>query len=182
LNLEETDDGCIGWIEYSTDLFDESTINRMLAQFQSLLKSIAANPAQRLSEFALKGEAGKLRVQNATRIPKGDNPSERPAADAMPRSPVEKELAAIWCEVLDVPRVSRDEDLFDLGGHSLLITRIISRIRKAFQVEVPIHAFFETPTLSAIAALIESQMAARKTAGVGADQAIRRRRDLLQPA
>lgn len=182
LNLEETDDGCIGWIEYSTDLFDEATIRRMLAQFQDLLKSVAANPGQRLSEFALKAEGGKLRVQSVASVPKSKNSSERPGGGAAPRSAVEKEVAAIWCEVLGVAQVGRDDDLFDLGGHSLLITRIISRIRKAFQIEVPIHAFFETPTVSAIAALIESQMEVRKTAGVGADQAIRRRRDLLQPA
>ena len=64
-------------------------------------------------------------------------------------SPIKAELARIWSDVLGVASVGLDDNLFDLGGHSLLVTRIISRIRKAFEVEVPIHAFFETPTMGA---------------------------------
>ena len=71
-------------------------------------------------------------------------------------SNVQTQLADIWKDVLGVDEVNAGDNLFDLGGHSLLITRIISRIRKSFGVEVPIHAFFETPTLGAIAAIIEN--------------------------
>jgi len=74
-------------------------------------------------------------------------------------TPVQKDLAAIWSDVLGIQEVAVDDNLFDLGGHSLLITRIISRIRKSFNVEIPIHAFFETPTLSGIATAIETELA-----------------------
>jgi hypothetical protein len=53
-------------------------------------------------------------------------------------------VARIWSEVLGVEKVELNETIFDLGGHSLLITKIISRIHRAFEVEVP-TAFFETP-------------------------------------
>jgi acyl carrier protein len=83
----------------------------------------------------------------------------------LPTSAVEKEMARIWSDVLGVPEIGLEDNLFDLGGHSLLVTRIISRIRKAFDVEVPIHAFFETPTLGAIAKIVEK---VRNRAAVGA--------------
>ena len=60
--------------------------------------------------------------------------------------------------MLGIQDVAVDDNLFDLGGHSLLITRIISRIRKSFSVEIPIHAFFETPTLGGIATAIETEL------------------------
>jgi acyl carrier protein len=64
---------------------------------------------------------------------------------------VEEGVRRIWEEVLGREGIRPEDDLFELGGHSLLITRIISRIRRVFGVEVPIYAFFETPTLGEIA-------------------------------
>ncbi|HEY3581495.1 MAG TPA: MupA/Atu3671 family FMN-dependent luciferase-like monooxygenase, partial [Pyrinomonadaceae bacterium] len=61
-----------------------------------------------------------------------------------PRTPVEEVLAAIIAEVLQVPRVGRHDDFFALGGHSLLAMQVISRIREAFQVELPVRVLFET--------------------------------------
>ncbi|HEU4425963.1 MAG TPA: amino acid adenylation domain-containing protein [Pilimelia sp.] len=61
----------------------------------------------------------------------------------------------IWREVLREPAIGPDDDLFDLGGHSLTITQIIARIRQALRVEVPMDAFFVTPTVAGIVAAIE---------------------------
>jgi amino acid adenylation domain-containing protein len=61
----------------------------------------------------------------------------------------------IWREVLREPAIGPDDDLFDLGGHSLTITQIIARIRQALRVEVPMDAFFVTPTVAGIVSAIE---------------------------
>ncbi|HEY0097080.1 MAG TPA: amino acid adenylation domain-containing protein, partial [Archangium sp.] len=78
---------------------------------------------------------------------------EAPAAAEYiaPRTPTEEQLAAIWVEVLSVPRVGAEDNFFELGGHSLLATRVLSRMRTTFQVELPVRALFEAPTLSALA-------------------------------
>jgi len=55
-----------------------------------------------------------------------------------PRVPVEQELAAIFAEVLGIERVGVHDDFFDLGGHSLLAMQVLSRMRQAFQIEIPI--------------------------------------------
>jgi amino acid adenylation domain-containing protein len=68
-----------------------------------------------------------------------------------PRNPAEEKLVGIWTEVLKLPQVSVNDNFFELGGHSLLATQIISRIRNTFRVQLPLHSFLETPTVSDLA-------------------------------
>ena len=166
LNLEQTENGCEGWIEYASDLFDRATILRMIVDFKALLARIAADPEQKLSELTSPFAPSQNRAQSPAAtvvLVPAEIPSVRLAAvdltpsrrADLPMTPAEKELARIWSEVLGAAEIRRNDNLFDLGGHSLLVTRIISRIRTSFDVEVPIHAFFETPTLGAIADSVE---------------------------
>ncbi|HVT17886.1 MAG TPA: non-ribosomal peptide synthase/polyketide synthase [Thermoanaerobaculia bacterium] len=74
---------------------------------------------------------------------------------ASPRTPGEQMLAAIWEEVLAAGPVGREDDFFALGGHSLMATRVISRVREAFAVELPLRTLFECSTISSLAAAIE---------------------------
>ena len=68
-----------------------------------------------------------------------------------PRTPLEKSLAAIWRDLLGLERVGRDEDFFLLGGHSLSASRVLSRVRQRFQVEIPLRALFDSPTVAGLA-------------------------------
>jgi acyl carrier protein len=72
-----------------------------------------------------------------------------------PHTPTEETLAGIWREVLGLERVGVHDKFFELGGHSLLATQVISRIRVAFQVEVPLRSIFETPTIAGLSETIE---------------------------
>jgi amino acid adenylation domain-containing protein len=74
-----------------------------------------------------------------------------------PRTPVEKELAHIWEELLRVNEVSVHDNFFDLGGHSLLATQVVSRMRKRFQMEIPLRSLFELPTIGALAEKIQQE-------------------------
>lgn len=68
-----------------------------------------------------------------------------------PRTPVEALLANIWAEVLGLEEVGIDEDFFAAGGYSLLVTKLIARIRETFAVEVPVRKLFESPTIADLA-------------------------------
>jgi amino acid adenylation domain-containing protein len=84
---------------------------------------------------------------------------EEPAADregALPRTPVEELLVGLWCELLGLRAVGIHDSFFDLGGHSLLWTRLLSRIRQAFGVELPVAVVFAAPTVAALAERIAS--------------------------
>jgi nonribosomal peptide synthetase DhbF len=68
-----------------------------------------------------------------------------------PRDPREGVLAALFAEVLKLPRVGIDDGFFDLGGHSLSATRLAARIRAELGVDVPIRAVFDAPTVRELA-------------------------------
>jgi amino acid adenylation domain-containing protein len=85
-----------------------------------------------------------------------DAPAVRRAPEHVPpRTPVEESLAGIWAEVLKVERVGALDDFFEAGGQSLLATQVVSRIRQAFRVELPVRVLFQKPTLEALAQEVE---------------------------
>ncbi|HYO55828.1 type I polyketide synthase [Archangium sp.] len=76
-----------------------------------------------------------------------------------PRDSLERGIAEIWQELLGIQQVGIHDDFFELGGHSLLGTQLISRMREAFQVELPLAALFDTPTVAGLAqAVLKRQM------------------------
>ena len=72
-----------------------------------------------------------------------------------PRTPTEEIVAGIWAQVLEVKEVGIHDNFFELGGHSLRMTQVVSRLSKAFQIELPLRTLFEIPTVSALATRIE---------------------------
>ncbi|HEX2253598.1 MAG TPA: condensation domain-containing protein, partial [Thermoanaerobaculia bacterium] len=68
-----------------------------------------------------------------------------------PRTPVERRLAEVWCDVLGVAEVGVHDSLFDLGGNSLVAIQLVSRIRQDLGVEIPLRQLFEVPTVAAVA-------------------------------
>ena len=89
-------------------------------------------------------------------------PQRQAAGTAAPRGPVEERLAGLWADLLRLDRVGAHDNFFALGGHSLLATQLVSRVRGAFQVELPLRMIFEMPTVADLAAWIERT---RRTSG-----------------
>ncbi|MFD0724405.1 non-ribosomal peptide synthetase [Lysobacter brunescens] len=83
-----------------------------------------------------------------------------------PETPLEIELAAIWCEVLGVPAIGLRDDFFAFGGHSLLGVRLVARIRDRLGLELPQNALFATPTIER---MIGSLAASLGLGGTGDD-------------
>ncbi len=95
-----------------------------------------------------------------------------------PSSPTERALAGIWMKLLGVPEVSVTDNFFELGGHSLLATQLASRVRTLLHVDVPLRQYFATPTLRALAGVIEQS--SRLSKGVEAPAIPRAPRDLYR--
>lgn len=73
--------------------------------------------------------------------------TSRETSFVAPRTPQEQQICAIWESVLGVEKAGIHDNFFDLGGHSLKMTRVVSRIRDAFNAELPLRDFFENPTI-----------------------------------
>ena len=103
-----------------------------------------------------------------------------------PRTPVEEAMARIWAEVLGLDRVGIHDPFLELGGDSLLASQVVSRVIRAFQLNVPLRALLEAPTVAEMALMVVQQKAMRvrredvggklaEVEGATAEQVVRRR-------
>jgi amino acid adenylation domain-containing protein len=86
---------------------------------------------------------------------------ELEVAEAAPRSDIETLLAKIWAEVLAIDRVGIHDNFFDLGGHSLAASRVISRVIQSFKLVLPVRALYDAPTVARMAEVVKQNHAHR---------------------
>jgi amino acid adenylation domain-containing protein len=106
-----------------------------------------------LDEFPLT-ESGKI---DRRRLP---NPEDVTARFVAPRDELEAEIAAVWAESLGVDELGVRDNFFRLGGHSLLVTRIVYELRDALGVDIPLEAMFRRPTVESLATEVRSLLTA----------------------
>ncbi|MBN8468384.1 non-ribosomal peptide synthase/polyketide synthase [Corallococcus exiguus] len=130
----------------------------------------------RLEAFPLNAH-GKV---DRAALPRPDGESRvHDSRHVAPRTPVEQQLAALWCELLGVPRVGVHDNFFVLGGHSLLALQLSARMLADFQVELPLRTLFDSPTLETLAQELEE--ARRTDTGPGIPSIQRAPRDGALP-
>jgi len=85
---------------------------------------------------------------------------ERQTAEAFvaPRSDAECRIAEIWGDVLQVEKVGIHDNFFEIGGHSLRATQVVSRIAGAFEVDLPLRTIFDAPTVAELAEFVEAKI------------------------
>src|SRR5690349_7909988 len=113
----------------------------MLPSAFVMLETLPLNASGKVDRFALPAPAQNKLTAGEDFVP--------------PRTPVEDVLATIWAETLGVDRIGIHDDFFLLGGHSLLVPRIVARVRSALQIELPMRTLFEASTVSLLAKEVE---------------------------
>jgi amino acid adenylation domain-containing protein len=94
-----------------------------------------------------------------------------------PRGALEEAVATAWSDVLGVPAIGRHDNFFDLGGHSLMATQLMSRIRALVRTDVPLRVIFDAPTLAGfVTALLDHPLHGRRIRSVS--EALSRVNDL----
>ncbi|MEJ7808101.1 MAG: amino acid adenylation domain-containing protein, partial [Telluria sp.] len=81
--------------------------------------------------------------------------SQLQAAYVAPRTDMEKRLCTLWQELLGVERVGITDNFFQLGGHSLLVMKLLTALKSSFGVELPIRVIFQFPDLERLAACLD---------------------------
>ncbi|MDF2796271.1 MAG: non-ribosomal peptide synthetase, partial [Pseudomonas orientalis] len=121
-------------------------------------QALAARLRQSLPDYMVPGQwvvLDALPLNNSGKLDRRALPAPdlnlHAQAYVAPRTPLQIQLAAIWQAVLQVEKVGLEDHFFERGGHSLLATQVISRARHALNLEVPLRALFEQPTLHAFA-------------------------------
>lgn len=133
---------------------EPATLRRRLA---GKLPDVARLDAFVLVDRLPETDQGDLDIEALHRAGRGE-------ADGLTGAPeivggLAAEVADIWREVFGLDRVDLTDDLFDLGGHSLTITRISVQIRSRLGVDVPLSVFYDTPTVTGVVAAIEEATA-----------------------
>ncbi len=125
--------------------------------------------SERLPEYMVPGAIVKLERMPLTangKLDRGALPepeSEARGEYVAPRTQIEELVADIWAELLKVERVGAHDNFFELGGHSLMATQLTSRVREACEVDLPLRALFDAPTVAGMAESLEAAIKAGKS-------------------
>ncbi|MEN3538898.1 condensation domain-containing protein [Microbispora sp. ZYX-F-249] len=145
LQVVDAPDGAAARLQFNPLVLSRSGCETVAGDLLSLLRAVAAAPDAGLAGLPLPSP-----VEPSFARSEESSPSTRGGeADAVPYL---AEVGEIWREVLAMPEIGPDEDLFDLGGHSLSITQIIAKVRERMDVELSFDVFFDEPTIAGIAA------------------------------
>ncbi len=145
------------WSAYTNTPSDLSVVSRQLPELRAYL-------ASRLPEYMVPAEfvfvpamplspSGKV---DRKRLPAPDAKTRPDSTYVPPGTPTEQIMVEVWAKVLKVERLGIHDNFFALGGHSLLVTQLVSHLREALLVELPLRAVFEAPTVAALAERVEA--------------------------
>ncbi|MEE8587085.1 MAG: amino acid adenylation domain-containing protein [Acidobacteriota bacterium] len=99
--------------------------------------------------------SGKLDRKRLPAPERAEDSDERPFVQ--PETPTQTALAGMWAELLPVERIGLEDDFFDLGGHSLMATRLNARVERHLGVRLTLREIFQYPTLGGLAKLIDER-------------------------
>ncbi|KDA42837.1 amino acid adenylation domain-containing protein [Frankia sp. BMG5.23] len=80
---------------------------------------------------------------------------EPTGARTAPRTPLEMDVARAFAAVLGVEEIGLDDDFFEIGGTSIMVARLASRLLAQYQLQIPVHQFFRVPTVAGVSSVIE---------------------------
>ena len=166
--LREADGTFTATVVYATDLFERDTVEHMAKDFALLAQAAVENPDTSLLGVPVTGPppVAVAAMPPGPGVPPPAGPAlaaGRGAAEAGSLVEVRTRLREIWATVLKVETVEDDDDFFDLGGQSLLATRLIARITDAFAVQLQLSELFERPTVAELAEAVDALTVGRST-------------------
>ncbi|MEM9292774.1 MAG: amino acid adenylation domain-containing protein [Acidobacteriota bacterium] len=173
--LSDPDPRLVAYVVGASEGSAESApaLDRQPLDLQALRRELAQRlPAPMMPALFIVLEALPLTAHG--KVDRRNLPAPSLPASAQPSSPgreldaakgadggVQARVAALWRELLRIPEVPVDEDFFAIGGHSLMVTQLLSRLQEAFAVEIPLRTLFDHPTVAGQARWLSRRLAAQ---------------------
>jgi acyl carrier protein len=132
-------------VAYDGQRLPEARVTRMLDDFEAVLTRLASQETGSVAHLLGAVVGGGLDQETASSAPASVE------AYAAPETEVERIIAGIWQEAFAVDRIGVQDNFFDLGGHSLLMVQVHSRLREALKADISIVKLFQYPTVRALA-------------------------------
>ena len=158
ISTRESKAGLETTVEYDAEIFDEAWVEQWLTDLAAVLNSMLSDPQRGCGEVTI----GSERRRPAASWPAaGDGPTAATRCACAgtingASTQLQRKLAEICACLIGSEQASIHDDFFEQGGQSLMATRVISRIRDEFQVDLPLHAIFQHSTVAKLAARIET--------------------------
>lgn len=157
LVMREQDEGLGMVFDYNADIFDATTIQKMLQHFHNLLEGIVTNPDCPIENLPMLAPGEQL-PQSRHNFEAEKIELERPRERTVETlDKVESKLVEIWQNVLGVDFVGLRNNFFELGGNSLQAVNLFAQIEKQFGKNLPLATLFQSATVAEIAEIIRQE-------------------------
>jgi acyl carrier protein len=153
-------------------LFQATTIAQMLEHFQYLLHDLAANPERRLSALPPLIVAQYPATNTGT--------ASEASAYVAPHTELEHTVATIWQTVLRRDRISVEANFFELGGRSLDLVQVRSKLQDEVHQDIPLRELLKRPTIRLLARYLHQQHAMHQPVARHTHQRAQNQRRALQ--
>lgn len=137
--------GLTGELEYRTDLFTAAGVTPLAARFEQVFTAVLADPDAPIARLV--GAEEPTAVEVAA-------PAEADDEYVAPRTELEAELCQLWIDLTGNPDIGVTDNFFEVGGHSLLASRVSTWIGKEHGVTVPLRWCFDSPTVADLALVV----------------------------
>jgi fengycin family lipopeptide synthetase D len=155
----ELNGDCVDFdIEYCKEIFKRDSITKAAIEYEQIIRKLIENPKMLIGKVVEPGgmkEANAIRNRTKKVISFFKNyTSKNHTSRYLPTDTVEKRLADVWKEVLNISKIGIDDNFFEIGGHSLKAIKLMHRVKNEFSKDIPVHALFEYTTVRSMAGLI----------------------------
>ena len=155
--MEEGDGGLLGSVEYSTSLFHAETAAALARDYVTLLREVVSAPQQTLAGL---GQAAGIVRKQAADLEEVSAQTWDENVDRLEEegewTHTERLLSKVWADVLDREPLSRSEDFFAIGGHSLKALVLTARLQQQYGLTLALADVFQVPSLHKMAAWLDS--------------------------
>ncbi len=146
------------WIAYANNPLQATETSNLLPQLRTLIKDQLPDYMMPCS-FVVMDDFPLTPNGKIDRRSLPEPKKERPTLSTIyvaPFTPIEKQLAQIWSQVLSIEKIGLNDSFFELGGHSLLAIQLLMLVEEEMKMKLPLFSLLKEPTIAGLIRAIDS--------------------------